>query len=124
MFLTGNTVCETLAFPEMDYREQEIPDAKVNSCTWVMEHPSYIRWMENNGGILGVRGKPGSGKSTLVKKIIQLLKSDAPENMVQISFFYHRRGAEIQYSQIGMYRTLLYQLLRQVPRAGFFFYRM
>lgn len=109
---------DTLAFPEMNNREREILEAHADTCDWILEHESYQKWIENDSGILGIRGKPGSVKSTLVKKIFRTLNQTEEHTHIQLAFFYHRRDAGIQYSQIGMYRTLLHQLLTQVPSAG------
>jgi ankyrin repeat protein len=102
----------------MNQREQEIIEAQADSCLWILQNESYINWKKNMRGILGIRGIPGSGKSTLMKKIFKVLSSDETQDTVKISFFYHGRGSEIQHSQIGMFRTLLHQLLSKVPSAG------
>src|SRR3982074_2550846 len=99
-----------LAYQEMDYREQEIRKAHINSCNWILEHPSYREWMTKSHGLLGIRGKPGSGKSTLMKKIFRLLSEWKDPNCAQLAFFFHRRGTALQRTQIGMFRSLLYQL--------------
>ncbi|KAH8594422.1 ankyrin repeat-containing domain protein, partial [Bisporella sp. PMI_857] len=107
-----------LDFPEMDVRENQIHDAENDSCNWITKHEAYILWRRKNGGVLGIRGKPGAGKSTLTKRVFNLLSGMGKDQHVVIAFFFHRRGTAIQYSLIGMYRTLLYRLLEQIPEAG------
>jgi ankyrin repeat protein len=51
-----------------------------------------------------------------MKKIFQLCNEDADH--IRLAFFFHRRGTSLQRTQIGMFQTLLHQLLTQVPSAG------
>ena len=59
-------------------------------------------------------GSPGSGKSTLLKYVIEERK--ATKNEVVASFFFHGRGLEIQKSSLGLFRSILHQILDQVPQ--------
>ena len=108
----------------MNYREQEVREAHIASCNWILEHQSYVEWMTQRRGLLGIQGKPGSGKSTLMKKIFRLLSEWRDPNCVQLAFFFHRRGTSLQHTQIGMFRSLLHQLLSQVPSARQEFYNL
>jgi ankyrin repeat protein len=108
----------------MDYREQEVRKAHIDSCNWILEHPYYTEWITKRRGLLGIKGKPGSGKSTLMKRIFRLLGEKTDPNCVQLAFFFHRRGTSLQHTRIGMFRGLLYQLLNQVPSAGQGFYSL
>src|SRR5436190_17425038 len=108
----------------MDYREQEVREAHISSCNWILEHQSYVEWMEHRRGLLWIKGKPGSGKSTLMKKIFRLFSEWEDPNCVQLAFFFHRRGTSLQHTQIGMFRSLLHQLLHQLPSAGQEFYSL
>ncbi|KAH0556307.1 hypothetical protein GP486_005765 [Trichoglossum hirsutum] len=113
----GKQPClDTLFFSEMNYRQLEIENARVNSCTWILRHNGYAEWVKARRGLLWIKGKPGSGKSTLMKKIFNLLDEDA--DYIRLAFFFHRRGTSLQQTQIGMFRTLLHQLLKRVPSAG------
>jgi ankyrin repeat protein len=103
----------TLDYPEMNYRQLEVQNARTDSCNWILQHPAYTQWLKDRHGLLWIKGKPGSGKSTLMKKIFQL--SDEDIDHKRLAFFFHRRGTSLQHNQIGMFRTLLHQLLKQVP---------
>jgi ankyrin repeat domain-containing protein 50 len=125
LFLTNPLAfLDLLAYEEMDYREQEVQEAHINSCNWILDHQSYKEWVVKRSGLLGIRGKPGSGKSTLMKKLFRLLNEWKDSNCIQLSFFFHRRGTPLQQTQIGMFRSLLHQLLSQVPAAGQEFYSL
>ena len=66
-------------------------------------------------------GKPGSGKSTLMKYIINefrahVQREDAPSTeIIAASFFFWKPGSELQKNLVGFLRSLLYQLADQRP---------
>ncbi|KAH8759106.1 hypothetical protein F5882DRAFT_444194 [Hyaloscypha sp. PMI_1271] len=108
----------TLYFPEINYRQTEIQNARTKSCTWIHNNEAYMKWIEQKQGVLWIKGKPGSGKSTLMKKIFRLLNDDAEDSPYCLSYFFHRRGGELQHTELGMFRTLLYQLFKREPELG------
>ncbi|KAI9780640.1 MAG: hypothetical protein M1839_006581 [Geoglossum umbratile] len=110
-----DSACLETLFSEMNYRQLEVQNARVDSCTWVLQHKGYIEWVKTRRGLLWIKGKPGSGKSTLMKRIFQLPDEEAD---IRLAFFFHRRGTTLQHTQIGMFRTMLHQLLKRVPSAG------
>ena len=99
----------------MNYRHQEILKAHSESGNWIFNHESYLQWKLEDHGLLWIEGKPGSGKSTLMKKILQSFDLEKPSRQVVLSFYFHGRGQPLQYNQHGMLRTILHQLVRQVP---------
>ena len=102
----------------MNYRRQDTQRAHANTCGWVTCHPSYTTWLEEGSGILWIKGKPGSGKSTLMEFLLRdFEKQAAYQESIQLSFFLHGRGTILQKSRLGMYRSLLHQLLRSAPTA-------
>ncbi|RDL34402.1 uncharacterized protein BP5553_07530 [Venustampulla echinocandica] len=110
-----DTAClKSLNFLEMGYRQEEVLDARADSCGWILEHETYQRWIDDPHGLLWVKGKPGSGKSTLMKRIF---KEDAAQADVHLSFFFHRRGVQLQQTFTGMLRTMCYQLISQCAPA-------
>ena len=64
-----------------------------------------------------IQGKPGSGKSTLMKYALaqketrELLALADPGNWHLIPFFFHDRGSSIQKSVTGLLQELLYRLV-------------
>lgn len=72
-------VLESLQFPSMDGRHVSIPIAKHDTYRRIfgMNVPAtpiadccrddLVRWFQNGSGIYWITGKPGSGKSTLIK---------------------------------------------------------
>ena len=103
-----------LAFEQMDDRLSAIVTAHSNTCQWIFEREEYRAWrnsdaLSTNRGFLWVKGKPGAGKSTLMKSA-QCYGEQEHDDII-ISFFFNARGVELQKSTQGMYRSLLYQLL-------------
>jgi ankyrin repeat domain-containing protein 50 len=109
---------KSLDFLEMQYRQDEVQDARADSCGWILTSQAYKSWIDDHHGLLWVKGKPGSGKSTLMKRIY---KEDATRADVRLSFFFHRRGVQLQQTPIGMLRTMSHQLMTQcVPARAVF----
>jgi len=65
-------------------------------------------------GLLWIKGKPGAGKSTLVRHVLAT-DERASHKIVFASFFFHARGSVLQKSPLGLFRSLLHQILQQVP---------
>ncbi|UPL04109.1 hypothetical protein LCI18_015043 [Fusarium solani-melongenae] len=109
----------SLAFPEMDNRSNDIDDAAKGTCEWLLRYKTYIRWASCGRGLLWIKGKPGSGKSTLLRNVLNnatpRLKTE--EGALILSFFFHGRGSELQKTPLGLFRSLLHQLLRQASKA-------
>ncbi|KAG9228857.1 hypothetical protein BJ875DRAFT_219133, partial [Amylocarpus encephaloides] len=102
----------------MNYRRQDTQRAYAKTCGWITRHQSYTTWLEDGTGILWIKGKPGSGKSTLMEFLLRDFEKQALyQESIQLSFFLHGRGTPLQKSRLGMYRSLLHQLLLRVPTA-------
>jgi ankyrin repeat protein len=97
----------------MDYRHQDVEKAFPGTNTWIFQNKSYQRWIYEERRLLWIKGKPGSGKSTIIKRILDSFTREPAANQIQLYFFFHRRGSQLQYTQVGMLRTLLHQLIRQ-----------
>lgn len=111
---------QSLAFPAMRDRFQDIEPAAGGTCAWLFEHPTYKRWLETPQGLLWIMGNPGVGKSTLTKYALEHGKATAPaadgEPLV-ISFFIHERGDQLQKTPTGLFRALLHQILSREPHS-------
>ena len=75
---------DSLGFLEMNFRRQGIRKAYRNSCAWIFRHESYEKWMSGNRGLLWVIGKPGSGKSTLMKKVLDSFDEHKPQQQLRL----------------------------------------
>ena len=105
----------------MDSRKNTIEHAAAGTCGWLLNHPVWLRWQQQHQSRLWILGKPGSGKSTLLNYAIrEMERQDMPESLI-ISFFVHGRGNELQKNPLGLYRSIIHQLLQKVPKA---FYKL
>ena len=102
----------------MRYRQIEIEEAHLNTCEWILEHEAYQNWINCKHSLLWIKGKPGSGKSTLMERIFN---KNTSHSGIQLGFFFHRRGVQLQKSTIGMLRTISHNLVSQSNSARFVF---
>jgi ankyrin repeat protein len=118
---TVTNLMEALAFDQMDTRLQTISTAHSKTCQWLFAREEYKTWRDPralrvHNGFFWIKGKPGAGKSTLMKSALRY--GEKAHEGVRISFFFNARGEELQRSLEGMYRSLLYQLLEQMPHLS------
>ncbi|KIW22450.1 uncharacterized protein PV07_12334 [Cladophialophora immunda] len=109
-------ILASLGFDQMDSRRSTIKPAYSTTCQWLLKHSAYRDWndpeqIHHHRGFLWINGKPGAGKSTLVKFALARAAKARPESEILLSFFFNARGDELEYSTVGMYRALLFQLL-------------
>ena len=110
---------KALWFQTIDSRHSTIKAAHAKTCGWLLNRSEYQDWLDINmisdhHGLLWIKGKPGSGKSTLVKFLDANARKERTEAVV-ISFFFNARGEDLEKSTLGMYRSLLYQLFKALP---------
>jgi len=108
----------SLSFDQMDSRRSAIESAYSTTCKWLLKHPAYVDWIDPNKlhqhhGFLWINGKPGAGKSTLMKFAHGYADRERPEHEILVSFFFNARGDDLERSTIGMYRALLFHLLKE-----------
>lgn len=88
-------------------------NALENTCIWLLQDSEYQQWLDQRHGIFWIKGDPGVGKSTIMKNISRHAIKD--ENIIVVSYFFHGTGAVIQRDILGMIRSLLHQLMVQIP---------
>ncbi|KEQ66046.1 uncharacterized protein M437DRAFT_33477, partial [Aureobasidium melanogenum CBS 110374] len=97
-------------------RLHEISDATSGTCSWVLDNNTLRDWQHAQCGLLWVKGKPGTGKSTIMKYLWDYFApANSSEARITASFFCHGRGVDLQKSSSGIYRALLHQLVEQMP---------
>ena len=106
---------QSLYFSEMDERRNDIEDPANGTCNWLLTNLTYLKWFDQQHGMLWIKGKPGAGKSTLIKHVFRGAEQVRSGDAALASFFFHGRGAPIQKSIIGLFRSILHQLLQQFP---------
>ncbi|RYP89313.1 hypothetical protein DL769_000068 [Monosporascus sp. CRB-8-3] len=113
------TLIESLRFEQMDARQMSVKTSHPRTCRWFLKRPEYLDWlnmkkMDQHHGFLWIKGKPGTGKSTLMKFALANSWKTMKDQLI-ISFFFNARGASLEKSTTGMYRSLLLQLLERLP---------
>ena len=115
-----------LAFAEISDRRQKIKKAHRDTFEWIFEPGNttgFAEWLQTGDGIFWISGKPASGKSTLIKFVtdeerlhILLKKWTGNLPLVVASFWFWAGGTPLQKSLVGLYRTLLLQMLKEDDR--------
>lgn len=113
---------QSLNISEARKRFEDVENAYKETHSWLFEDEvGFTNWLngKNPKPIFWIQGKPGSGKSTVMKYGIsnsmtrQLLKEYDDHSWVIASYFFHDRGSIIQKSVEGFLREVLYQVLYQ-----------
>ncbi|KAJ4144622.1 hypothetical protein LMH87_003497 [Akanthomyces muscarius] len=108
----------SLKFSQIDLRRLSCQQNHATTCRWLLTHPEYIDWLNpkkalEHCDLLWLRGRPGTGKSTIMKFACGEAMDD--EEKTTLSFFFSARGENLERSAPGMLRSLLFQLLKVLP---------
>lgn len=139
-----NRILTSLHFSEMYHRYSNVKQAHTTTFEWLFdpqtypnhmhvgsEMSSFARWLiadeKEDNGLFWVRGKPGSGKSTLMrtltddprtKRLAQQWSGRTRVPNISTCFFW-AAGTTLQKSALGLLRTLLHQILSMTDRDVF-----
>ena len=112
-------------------RLKEVTKSHDRTFHWLFDKDvvQFSHWLEDKDNAMGpifwVQGKPGSGKSTLMKFAMQdrrtsrILSASSGHDWTFAGFFFHDRGSNEQKSLVAMLQEILYQILFQ--NAALFF---
>jgi hypothetical protein len=97
-----------LDFSNSVSRQISLKPHNSNTCEWIFKDETFLEWLKDasardHHGLLWIKGKAGSGKSTLTKYIVSECKEF--KSMVTVAFFFHSQGDVLQRSVLGMYRS-------------------
>jgi hypothetical protein len=122
-----------LRFDGMDDRHANIRPAHNMTFPWLFESSTspvagrsvtrFVDWMVSEDTLYWISGKPGSGKSTLMKyawdhdltRLNLKVWARNCELVITNFFFWAASRAELPKSQEGLLRSILYQILRRYP---------
>ncbi|KAI4221219.1 MAG: hypothetical protein LQ349_007898 [Xanthoria aureola] len=131
IFLADIVDCmASLSIPETKFRIVDVRKAYKATFDWLFKPDvvPYSDWLrqgiEKDQPFFWIQGKPGSGKSTLMKfamrdpRTTALLgdTSDSAPSWTLVAFFFHDRGSSIQKSLLGLLREVVDSTLRQLPQ--------
>lgn len=130
-----HSLLKSLWFQGMRDRQQAVHSAHSKTLDWIFNGSvpkshrgptsPFVKWLEHEDGIFWVHGKPGSGKSTLMKfladhrttkRLLQWWADHGRKQLVFASHFFWIAGGTLQRSQRGLLRTLLFTMLRDCPK--------
>jgi hypothetical protein len=109
-----------LHFQDLSSRQEIIVDNYPDTYQWALEDEAYkfLPWLKAGSGVFWVTGKPGSGKSTLMRFLGEspatrdrLRTWSGGNTAVLATFFFWYLGTPLQKSITGLLRSILYQLL-------------
>ncbi|KAL1623368.1 hypothetical protein SLS56_008309 [Neofusicoccum ribis] len=118
----SQAILKSLRYSEFKKRYFDVKPAHARTFQWIFEDSDigFTDWLNSHSGLFWVCGKAGSGKSTLMKYILghdtttDLLQSWAKDKtLITASHFFWVSGTELQRSQEGLLRSLLFQILKQ-----------
>ncbi|RDH27741.1 hypothetical protein BDQ94DRAFT_175329 [Aspergillus welwitschiae] len=130
-------ILSSLYFPEMKERYDQIRDSEY-SFEWILgsgrcndtsvPRVYFVDWLHSqkaNDNTYWISGKPGSGKSTLMKFLYNhdqtraILKEWAGQQKLVISGFYFwiSGGSRLLKSQLGLLRSLVFEVFWHMPEV-------
>ncbi|KAI1096763.1 hypothetical protein F5B19DRAFT_4577 [Rostrohypoxylon terebratum] len=134
-YLMKGRILESLNFSDMQDRYEHIPKAHQKTFEWVFKDPpdhttensgqhwdSFTNWLTSGNPLYWITGKPGAGKSTLMKFLssdsrlhprLQVWQGGVPLYIGH--FFFWNSGTAMQMSKIGLLRSLLHQTISKFP---------
>ena len=119
-FRFKSSILTRLEFDDMRDRYEEIPQAHQSTFQWIYRAPeagisqkwdNFVEWLETSthGNLYWIAGKPGSGKSTLMKFIYDNPLTEAHLQkwadgfpLVTAGFFSWNSGTVMQMSRLGL----------------------
>lgn len=121
------TILSSLYYASIHDREDTITEAYGNTLRWIFQDPkpgqswdSFVDFLTTDRSSYWITGKPGSGKSTLMKFINEstqtrdlLTQWTKDRELLEVSYYFYYNGSSYQKSEIGLVRSLLYSILNK-----------
>lgn len=139
-------ILKALKFEGMDMRYHDVVKEADGTFGWILEddcngkrkrdlygtqyqpdprpRTTFKPWLTSGNGIYHISGKPGSGKSTLMKylwnhekttKMLRRWAQERQQELIVARFFFWKPGSPLQKSLAGLVRSLLFHVLEQYP---------
>ncbi|KAK0736774.1 hypothetical protein B0T21DRAFT_367469 [Apiosordaria backusii] len=127
-------ILKSLSYKELPLRHDIIPKAHKVTLNWAFDGYADVspetsersnafgnlsRWLSGPNGLFWISGKPGSGKSTLMKFVADnertkhlLGKWSGDQPLIITAYYFTIYGTPIQRSLEGLLRSLLYKILQ------------
>ncbi|KAI9162965.1 small s [Paramyrothecium foliicola] len=137
-------ILAALRFDLMGERFDDVAEAHHNTFEWIYDPAEFdpegsqitqsalndkssagnifVDWLKHGAGIFHIAGKPGSGKSTLMKYLCRHKKTRSHldawadgKTLILGKFFFWNPGTTLQKSLRGLIRSLLFCILSEAP---------
>ncbi|KAK8131924.1 hypothetical protein PG999_000097 [Apiospora kogelbergensis] len=134
-WMLEHSIVETLHYDALYVRHDSIPDAHVKTFHWILERrarnkrgavqprSTFLTWLTKGDGLYWISGKPGSGKSTLMKFIAghaqtrdALGKWAGSADCTVAAYYFWSAGTSLQKTIEGLLRSLLFDIFTQKPQ--------
>ena len=140
--IVNDRLLKALAFDGMTHKFDMVAKAYSDTYRWILDDENsnphginFRSWLSSGSGIFHIAGKPGAGKSTLMKRLcqdertVERLKIWAqPKRLIFGNFFFLKptkaesgassRTLDLRSSLYGLLRSLLYQVLKACPELS------
>ncbi|EEY17621.1 SERAC1 [Verticillium alfalfae VaMs.102] len=110
---------------ETRWRLQQVVPAFEDTFEWLYANKQlrFVDWLGSDEGLYWIKGKPASGKSTLLKKAYTDTRTQKAQVALRAkgfkcttaAFFFHDRGSPLQKSFEGFLKAVLHQILKDIP---------
>ncbi|OAQ95647.1 hypothetical protein LLEC1_03361 [Akanthomyces lecanii] len=126
--ISETCVLSSLSFATMVDRRESVEKAHARTFGWIYKDAenaqvpwsNFVDWLRHGDGIYWINGKVGCGKSTFMRYLYenkttqQELATWAAGLPCEVySFFFWNSGGEHQKSQLGLLRSLLFDILQR-----------
>ncbi|KAK3386361.1 hypothetical protein B0T20DRAFT_457643 [Sordaria brevicollis] len=116
-------ILASLEFPDLNSRRNHVSESHERTLEWIFNNEkhgkwdNFAAWLESNESIYWIEGKPGAGKSTLMKLLVRDERTNTrlstwTEHPIILSHFLWFSGTKDQRSLQKLLCSLLYQLLK------------
>lgn len=127
IYSKADNILQTIDYEQRSARHDSIPEAYTTTFQWVFDKQSLLnnhllKWLEKGNEIFWITGKPGAGKSTLIKFV-----ADSPETKTGLRkwagkskpviscHYFWSTGMPIQRSRDDLLRFLLFDIFCEAP---------
>lgn len=122
-----------LRFARQAHREEIIQPAHEDTFKWIFNPNAVVgtdssaitEWLRLGNGIFWIKGKPGSGKSTLMKMLSNddrthqsIREWNEGSEPIFSSYYFWSQGGELENSDSGLLRSILCDVLAKCPALG------
>lgn len=120
-YMKAVELLKSLSYDSMGFRYSKVATAHARTYEWAYTH-AYARWLKSEEQLFWISGKPGSGKSTLMKYLVNDARTEGclrqwagDRSLMIASYFFWINGNDLQRSQEGLLRSVLFDILRGWP---------